>query len=69
VLAYNVPPKLDGETTLTERLRNLRDDYCIIATPLVLLIGIGLNGSTLLAWIAGVLLVALTINVLLMHNR
>lgn len=68
-LAYNEGPMLDGETTLPERLQLLRDRYYIIAGPLVLLLGIGLGGSPVLAWVAGVLLALLTINLLLPHMR
>lgn len=64
-MAYQDPPKLDGETTFTERLQLLRDRYYILAGLLVLLLGIGLGGSALLAWVAGVLLVLLTLNLLL----
>ena len=68
-MTYNTRPKLDGETTLPERLHILRDRYYIMAGPLVLLLGIGLGGSALLAWVAGVLLALLTVNVLLPHIR
>ena len=68
-LVYHERPKLDGETTLPERLKILRDRYYIIAGALVLLLGIGLSSSAVLAWTAGVLLALLTINVLLPRMR
>ena len=68
-MTYNTRPILDGETTFSERLHILRDRYYIMVGPLVLLLGIGLSGSALLAWVAGVLLALLTINVLLPHIR
>lgn len=47
---------------ITDRLRVLRRDYHRMAGPLLLLLGVGIGGSPLLAWTAGVLLVLLTAN-------
>ena len=55
--------------TLAERLQLLRDRYYIIVGPLLLLLGIGLGGSPVLAWTAGILLVLMTVNVLVPHIR
>jgi len=49
-------------TTLKERLQLLRDRYPLFLGPLVLLLGVGIGSSPLLAWTAGVILLAITIN-------
>lgn len=68
-MAYRNRLKLDGDTTFSERLQILRDRYYILAGPLLLLLGVGLGGTAILAWVAGVLLALLTLNVLLPHVR
>jgi hypothetical protein len=50
---------------MRERLQLLRDRYTLFIAPLVLLIAIGIAGAPILAWVAGVLLVLLTLNKLL----
>jgi hypothetical protein len=37
--------------------------------PLVLMFGIGISSSPVLAWTAGILLVLMTVNVLVSHLR
>ena len=68
-MAYFGRAKLEDETTLSERLQLLRDRYYILFAPLVLLLGIGLGSSAILAWTAGVLLVLLTLNLLVPRSR
>ena len=68
-MAYFGRAKLEGQTTLSERLQLLRDRYYILFAPLVLLLGIGLASSAILAWTAGVLLVLLTLNLLVPRSR
>jgi hypothetical protein len=48
--------------TLAGRLEYLRQHYHLLAPPSLLLLGIGLGASQLLAWIAGIDLAFLTIN-------
>jgi len=49
-------------TILKERLQLLRDRYPLFLGPLILLLGVGIGSSPLLAWMAGVILCAMTIN-------
>ena len=58
-----------NDESLSERLQQLRDRYFLLAPPLVLLLGIGLSGSRLLGWTAGILLILLTINWLIPFLR
>ena len=48
--------------TLKERLQLLRDRYHLFLGPLILLLGVGIGSSPLLAWPAGVILCVMTIN-------
>ena len=68
-MAYFERTKLEGEITLRERLQLLRDRYYVLLPPLVLLLGIGLGSSAILAWTAGVLLVLLTVNLVIPRIR
>jgi hypothetical protein len=54
---------------LSGRLQLLRDRYYIMVGPLVLMFGIGISSSPVLAWTAGILLVLMTVNVLVPHLR
>ena len=48
---------------MRERLELLRERYYLFAGPLALLLGLAaFNDSAALAWVAGILLVLLTIN-------
>jgi hypothetical protein len=57
------------EHSFAGRLQILRDRYYIMVGPLVLLFGIGVGSSPVLAWTAGILLVLMTINVLVPYIR
>ena len=52
--------------TLGQKRQFLKDRYYIMAGPLLLLLGVSLASSepmsTVMAWVAGVLFVALTVN-------
>jgi len=54
---------------MAEKLQLLRDRYYLVAGPLLLLVGVGAGTSSLLFWVAAVLLVALTANKLVPHIR
>ncbi|NYT41625.1 hypothetical protein HZY97_12710 [Sphingomonas sp. R-74633] len=45
-----------------ERLQLLRDRYTLFLGPLVLLMAIGIASAAVLAWVAGILLLLLTLN-------
>ena len=48
--------------TMHEKLQLLRDRYFLMVAPLVLVLGIAWSRAPALAWTAGILLAALTIN-------
>lgn len=50
------------DTTLHDRLQQLSDRYYLTVSPLLLLLGVGVGSSPLLAWTASLLLLAATIN-------
>lgn len=64
-MAHSERARLEGETTFGDRLQLLRRRYYLLFAPLMLLLGVGLGSSAILAWAAGVLLVLLTLNLLI----
>lgn len=68
-MAYSKRSALDGETTVAERLQLLRGRYFVLAAPIALLFAVGLASSALLAWVSGLLLALLTLNLLLPRAR
>jgi hypothetical protein len=68
-MGYFERTKLEGETTAGGRLQLLRNRYYLLLGPLVLLLGVGLARSPILACSAGVLLVLLSLNLLVPRIR
>ena len=71
-MPYRDEPQLYGgleKNSWQERLQLARDRYYLMAGPLVLLLAIGLGDAPILAWISGLLLVLLTVNLLVQRPR
>jgi hypothetical protein len=47
---------------MSRNLQALRDRYYLTVGPLILLLGLGLASSAVLAWTAGIVLALLTLN-------